>query len=92
MNATKTKCAGCGEYWPCSDSERKDISGVERAKHGPQPSVSEVAMDVIGEVEGAMDMLQGAYNAQLAWAGGSATEVRNLLLQARTRLRQLARR
>lgn len=26
-------CAGCGEYWPCSDSGRTDISGLERAKH-----------------------------------------------------------
>jgi hypothetical protein len=26
-------CAGCGERWPCSDSQRKDISGSERAKH-----------------------------------------------------------
>lgn len=29
----KKKCAGCGEYWPCSDSERRDIRGEERAKH-----------------------------------------------------------
>lgn len=29
-------CRGCGEYWPCSDSQRKDISGYERAKHGPK--------------------------------------------------------
>lgn len=28
-----TKCAGCGEIWPCSDSKRRDISGIERAKH-----------------------------------------------------------
>lgn len=29
----KEVCAGCGEEWPCSDSKRKDISGIERAKH-----------------------------------------------------------
>lgn len=27
------RCNGCGEQWPCSDSKRTDISGVERAKH-----------------------------------------------------------
>ena len=27
------RCQGCGERWPCSDSVRRDISGVERAKH-----------------------------------------------------------
>lgn len=26
-------CAGCGEPWPCSDSKRTNIAGIERAKH-----------------------------------------------------------
>ena len=26
-------CAHCGEYWPCSNRSRRDISGIERAKH-----------------------------------------------------------
>jgi hypothetical protein len=26
-------CGHCGEVWPCSDLERTDISGIERAKH-----------------------------------------------------------
>jgi hypothetical protein len=26
-------CAGCGEAYPCSDANRTDISGRERAKH-----------------------------------------------------------
>lgn len=26
-------CAGCGEPWPCSDSQRKDISADNRARH-----------------------------------------------------------
>jgi hypothetical protein len=30
---TRETCAGCGEEWPCTDSQRKDIGGCERAKH-----------------------------------------------------------
>mgnify|MGYP001560782328 CR=1 FL=1 len=29
----RARCGGCGEYAPCSDSQRRDISGRERAKH-----------------------------------------------------------
>jgi hypothetical protein len=31
------KCAGCGEYWPCSDSKRRDIRPVLKARHYKQP-------------------------------------------------------
>lgn len=32
------KCTGCGEYWPCSvNGNRGMYSGIENAKHGPEP-------------------------------------------------------
>lgn len=31
--ADKPTCAKCGEYWPCSDSKRRDISPLLRAQH-----------------------------------------------------------
>lgn len=38
----KSTCAGCGEEWPCSDCNRTDISGTERAKHYVQMEAHQV--------------------------------------------------
>lgn len=37
-NESDTKCAGCGETYPCTTARRTDVSGRERAKHVAAPA------------------------------------------------------
>jgi len=48
MTTAATKCAACGETWPCSDSRRRDLPGLVRALHGRVVAAAVADCDACG--------------------------------------------